>query len=274
MFEWFDDMVAEMNGQLNFGWMHDVEIADGAIKSSFPLEKLLNNSVYYPGAGFDGRPVQWLHRLFQSFVYVDYGVQREHLLGEIEDPRTQFRGYHLAGSREIEKRELVPQGWRPPQEILEFARFQYAPTEPVYGNAPFAEWLLFDRDSGLSGDHGPSRFSLLYICADGVATYHALYLSGRRHHTPAVVVVKDHGFGGNWTSFGDRNGPFRRLVTNSGQGPKPRFLCDHGPNTGMLCCWPTDYSRLRGTFGGRLVDIHGPEAALWESEPSTAVNFR
>jgi hypothetical protein len=188
-------MAEEINGHLNFGWMHDVEITDGAIKSSFPLEKLLNNSVYYPGAGFDGRPVQWLHRLFQSFVYVDYGVRREHLLGEIEDPRTGFRGYRLAGSREIEERELVPQGWRPPQEILELAVSKGASAKPVYGNAPFAEWLLFDplqplrrlgpftAEIGAESGAGPCS-------GDGIRLKPASGSTGIRCHPPPGVPWK------------------------------------------------------------------------------------
>ena len=51
---------------------------------------------------------------------------------------------------------------------------------------PFAQWYLFDRDCSRGEDHGPQRFSLIYLCADGVAAYQALYW---QYHTAAAVLT-------------------------------------------------------------------------------------
>lgn len=58
---------------------------DSMAAMDLPLKDILQHSLYYPAAGFDGRPVRYLGGKIHSFVYVDYGnsqaqLQRARLL--------------------------------------------------------------------------------------------------------------------------------------------------------------------------------------------------
>ena len=44
-----------------------------------------------------------------SFIYVDYGVDREKLLAELRAPG--FCGYRVLCRRPVRKKELAPDGW-------------------------------------------------------------------------------------------------------------------------------------------------------------------
>ena len=48
-----------------------------------PVADLLNDCVFYPACGLDGDPVKYLHRQYQSFVYVDYAIERKQLLNHL-----------------------------------------------------------------------------------------------------------------------------------------------------------------------------------------------
>jgi hypothetical protein len=52
----------------------------------FPLNQALQHSLYYPAAGFDGRPVQFLGGFIQSFVYIDYGLEERAVDAEVRTP--------------------------------------------------------------------------------------------------------------------------------------------------------------------------------------------
>ena len=73
---------------------------------------------------------------------------------------------------------------------------------------PLAQWHLISleilqRESGLNDAHGPSRLAILFLGADAIATYDALFCQGDGTRSPYVVVLQDHGFGGNYDSFGE-----------------------------------------------------------------------
>lgn len=137
--------------------------------NEFPLKSILYRSVYYPAAGVDGDPVKYLAGNFYSFVYVDYGYSRE----ELSKALTQrgFRGYKPIAIRDVTEQELL--ACRPIPLFLSVKknRFRFSNQEPE----PFCYWIVFQRLDVMPDNHGPKRFSLLYICADGVATYEALY---------------------------------------------------------------------------------------------------
>ena len=49
-------------------------------RDSFPLHDLLSRSPYYPSSSFVGDPIAYLGGNHLSFVYVDYGEERDGLL--------------------------------------------------------------------------------------------------------------------------------------------------------------------------------------------------
>lgn len=164
-----------------------------------PMRELLEHCVYYPAAGLDGDPVKYLGRYFQSFVYVDDGVGQQQFRNELWN----FDGYHLFSHCDVPLDELVPEGWERPEN----------------SNPTFAVWAVFDRNPEVCPEHGPQRFSLLYIGGRGTAMYHSLFYS--RKVAPAVVALIKPRRG---RRFRDPNGIFARLVRMNPDGMPDHLL--------------------------------------------------
>ena len=81
------------------------------IRGPFCIDDLLQDSLYYPCAGFDATPISMLGGNVLSFIYVDYGVSREEF-NKVVDERG-FRGYDILVQRPMTKKELAPRGWTP-----------------------------------------------------------------------------------------------------------------------------------------------------------------
>lgn len=225
-----------------------------------PIRDVLAGSVYYPACEFDGDPVRYLGGNFHSFVYVDYGVGRDRLLQNLDG----FRGYRVAASRDVGEPELTPNGWTP-----RFPRTSDGDPRrrADWIKAPFGIWSIYQRSEDFGSDHGPDRFSLLYIGGDGVATFQALYDGNRVAPAVVAVIQPGHGFGGNWTNFEDAEGMFARSVLENPSGT-PEYLLFGGWGEGDFYrrpCWP-DYGSPVKTLHGRL--------RLWgrSSEPNAAAD--
>jgi hypothetical protein len=195
--------------------------------SPFPINEVLQGSVYYPASNFDGRPVKYLGGYSHSFVYVDFNVKRDGLIGQLDN----FKGYKLAFSRSLEAKDLCFRSFVP---IMPTAQDGYPEDSLSYcdGNM-FAEWAVYDRVNSYHDDHGPQRFSLLYIGGEGVATFQALYFSNRCAPS-AIVLIKSDGFTGNWTAFRD---PYKILAKSVMGNPagQPEYLFI---DSLVEPCWP------------------------------------
>ncbi len=211
-----------------------------------PMRELLDHCVYYPAAGLDGDPVKYLGKDFQSFVYVDYGVGREPVLTDLPN----FNGYQLFSHREVLQDELIPHGWVPP----ELQPGDGDPTRTAdFIRPPFAIWAIYDRKAAVSPEHGPERFSLLYIGGDGAATYHSLFYSHKVAPAVVAVIQPGHGFGRNWTNFEDPNQVLARLVRENPAG-MPDYLLYGGWGDGDFyrhAPWP-EYQTAGRVLHGRL----------------------
>jgi len=177
---------------------------------TFNVDKVLENSLYYPSAHFDGDPVKYFMGNVFSFIYVDYGVSREKFLQEINNQG--FRGYHIIHKHSISQNDLVPNGWT---VQLQPDRSEINSNNHFYRNwikKPFCEWVIFERDEDRDDSYNPKKFSLIYLCADGAAAYQAMYLSN--HIKPKIIAIiqPGHGFGGNYTDFTDRSKIFAKSV--------------------------------------------------------------
>ena len=86
---------------------------------------------------------------------------------------------------------------------------------------------MFQRDDLKNNEHGAKRFSLLYLCAEAVTTYQALYVSNNCSALGIAIIVDGNGFGGNWTQYGDRDRLLATTVLNNSAG-RPRFLFHDG----------------------------------------------
>jgi hypothetical protein len=243
------EMISQVPGNAIPNWLH----AD-ALQSELPIGELLANSVYYPACRFDGTPVKYLAGNFHSFVFVDYGVTREQLSGKLD----QFRGYTVAAFRDIAEPELVPSGWEPqlPDGAKGTSRRQKSREQP-----PFGVWSVHERTDEYGPEHGPERFSLLYICGDGVATFQALYHGNRTFPAVVVVIQPGTGFGGNWTDFEDEEESLAEAVLCNPAGV-PDYLLFGGWGDGSSYrrpCWPV-YSEPVAILHGRLRCWRRPKA--------------
>jgi hypothetical protein len=211
--------------------------------ANFALDEALQHSLYYPAAGFDGRPVQFLGGFIHSFIYVDYGMEEPAV--DTEAQVSGFLGYHLAGHKRLSERELAPNGWHL-QVPLQFQNQVRAFTERLaqgFVRKPFATWYIFDRNDDDRGeDHGPQRFSLIYICADGVAAYQALYWYNHTAPEVLAIIQPGTGFGGNYTDFSDPNGFLAWTVLRGNGSSIPEYLVCGGLSLGYTqAFWPDDY---------------------------------
>ena len=232
-------------------WLSRIDTA--TIDEDFPLREVLVDSVYYPASGVHGEPVRFLSENFGSFVYVDYGVERESLLATVSGGG--FLGYDLVARRTLSERELAPSGWapiRPSREDGDPAKYRGT----GWIKSPFCEWLVFQRKDEYDESHGARRFSLLYLCADGVAAFQALYVQNEVSPAAIAIIQPGTGFGGNWTDFTDPDKILARTVMDNPAGP-PAYLL-YGGSGGLQFyqepCWPT-YSQGLGFLGESSIGV-------------------
>ena len=228
-------------------------LTSDAIKHQpIPLFDLLRESLYYPSCGFDGDPIKHLGGNVLSFVYVDYGHTRDAFMSAL-----RFTGYEPVAHRFVTESELSPDGYGTLKLCLgEGNTLRYHD----YIKKPFCVWSVFQRRGEFPAMHGPIRFSLLFICADGVATFEALYVANRVAPKVVAVIQPGHAFGYNWTDFTDPEQVFARTVLANPAG-QPEMILFGGIGSDWRLyespCWPT-YKILTRRFrkaGGGTVGV-------------------
>lgn len=219
--------------------------ADKMLDAPFPLRAVLQESLFYPSCGSDGGPVRFLGKWINSFVYVDYGYSRQKFLDELA--ASPFLGYQVVGMRSVAFAELAPNGWRTPIlssfELRESNRYL---KERV--GQPFCEWVIFEREMSTPPSHGPERFSLLYMHADGAEAYQSLYVGNDFCAKAIAVIQPGHAFGRNWTDFNDPQAVLARVVMGNPVGVPDFYLGGGaGPRKYLPPQWP-EYSSLLGWY--------------------------
>jgi hypothetical protein len=230
-------MIPEVGIQQSPQWLKNLDIENFS-ESPFPIQQILKDSAYYPSSGFDGFPVQFLSNTIQSFIYVDYGYTQQQLDAELTN--YGFHGYQVIARRSLTETDLAPKGWCPIQ------------LQPKDGNPlkfdywikkPFAEWIIFERQPEFTEEHGAKRFSLIYLCADGVAAFQALYVTNSIAPRVIAIIQPGIGFGNNWSDFKDRDSAFGSIVLGNPAG-KPEYLLLGAWESNSECgCWP-EYNEL------------------------------
>ncbi len=224
-------------------WLSDLT-PESIQTAAFPLKEILEDSLYYPASGFDGDPIKYLAGRVFSFINVEYGKTEQELEEAIKLPG--FKGYQILASRSVTESELTPNGWQPimPERVDGNPR-QYE----KYVKKPFCRWYVFERCDDFPASHGPGRFSLLYLCADGAAAYQAIYVANATKPKFVAIIQPGHGFGCNWTDFTDPTKIFARTVLGNKAG-RPEYLLYGGfaeRHFYVETCWQ-DYGDLLGFF--------------------------
>ena len=218
-------------------WMTD--LSSTTMKNNpFSIHELLRDSLYYPGSGFDGDPIEHLAGNILSFIYVDYGHSRDKFMEALEKP--WFPEYEVVGQpRSVTEQELTPHGWPPDPPTLTYGDH---PLLADWIKEPFCQWVVFQRSADVPPCHGPYRFSLLYLCKDGVAAFRALYVANNIA-PKSVAIIQAGAIGGNRTNFEDPKDEFATSVLKNRAG-QPEILLYGGVGRRRLFyrepCWP-DY---------------------------------
>lgn len=159
-----------------------------------------SRTVFYPGSGDDGHAVKVFGSTHSAhcFVYADYGVSQASLERQLEQPAVRFRGYQTLARLQLAERDLAPQPWVPHVRRDEIPA-NYPAMRP---GLPFGFLEVLERRPELNDDHGPARLAVLFLGADGIATYDALFCQRHSAGPPFAMLLQDHGFGGNYATFG------------------------------------------------------------------------
>lgn len=219
-------------------WLYQLS-KDAIEKGPFPLTDLLKDALYYPASGFDGDPVRHFSNIFESFFYVDYSGTEQHLNYEL---RTRgFNGFRLLGSRKVYPSDLSPTPWQAPDIPFETDMdVHYSPDKA------FCRWMVFEEvDSEL-----PKRFSLLYLYADGVATYLATYNKLGLKPKGVAIIQSGHQYGNNWAVFPSTEGLLYKSMKNNSAG-MPEYLV-YG---GYAPIWRSEKEFDREWFFGAHLDL-------------------
>lgn len=228
----FPDMISSLPKRPVPAWLENFRPGD-----ELPIRDLLDDSLYYPSSGRDGDPVKYLGGFIHSFVYVDYSLKHEEVLQSIYDNHHHFSGYGIIHLREVTS-EL---GWKPPCPSL---RRRAPESCEKCTKEPFALWAILERLPDMDDSHGPKRFSLLYVCCEGVTVFRDIYLGNKKSPEVVAIIQPGTGWGGNWTDYRDPQDDLGTLVLNNPWG-KPEYLFGGGwEGDDTHCCWPEYNDRI------------------------------
>ena len=190
-----------------------------------PFSKIFHAGrvVYYPGSEYDGQPIKTFNVAHYShlFLYVDYQISRERIIEELTKDNA-LNGYKNIGIVEYQERDLTPNGWTQhyrssPEEIRDMNHF----SRP---DDPYCLMFVFERELNLTDEHGCDRFAVITLKADGIATYDALFANNSK--APDVLILQDHGYGGNYSQFG-RNGALNQIAKTTNCYPHFLMVADN-----------------------------------------------
>jgi hypothetical protein len=156
------------------------------------------------------------------FIYADYSVSSAEVKAELAHPTRRFLGYHTFTRIQLVEQDLSPRGWTRHVEPGELPANAYA----FSGIEPYGFLEVLDRDDGLDEAHGARRLGVMFLGADGVATYDALFCQADGTPAPYATVVVDHGFGGNYDRFG-RGGLLERIAKRCRCSPQYLLVAEN-----------------------------------------------
>lgn len=178
-------------------WLINFNEKDGFDHKEFFSSRV----VFYPGYGSDGQAVKLFSASHSAhcFVYVDSLTPREQVVRDLDVPQrgysSRFLGYRCLARVDVTPEQLAPIGW---------TQHAKAPADHFAKPhiKPFGFIEILERNAELTDEHGAQRLAILFLGADGHATYDALFCQRNNRPAPYAVLLQDHGFGGNYSNFG------------------------------------------------------------------------
>ena len=215
----YDDEVNRPNQDEFLESLTEAQIKDEPL----PLRLLLWNSVYYPASGLDGGVIKYCNTLgrdmgIRSFVYCDYNTNEAELCDNVAN---HFRGYTIFSHRSVSIGELGVKRLSMEPIDNRAKRIHLTPK-----TEPFCHWFIMERDAAFDDEHGPKRFSLLFLCCEGVTAYVQLYSQNEILPKALAIIQPGTGFGGNWTDFRDYDAPLSFVLRHIPY--MPRYIFNGG----------------------------------------------
>lgn len=202
-------------------WLANFKSGDSFHAKDF----LASRVVFYPGSATDGHAIKLFGSTYSAhcFVYVDYMISKEEMVRTLEHPLHSVMGYKTLSRIELQMSDLTPNGWR--QHIDYRAELGGRPW--TYNQAQSYGFIeILERKDDFGDDHGPARLAILFLGADGIATYDALFCQRNGTPPPFGMLLQDHGFGGNYDSFGN-GGLLHRIAQRCGVFPKIMLVAEY-----------------------------------------------
>jgi hypothetical protein len=204
-------------------------------------------TVYYPGAGQDFSPLQLFgnHAHVQSIYFTDY----ENNLGILysNDPKvTDVRDRldeRAENVTELSPKDFDKKQWADfwPQESDAWAGIKEAFLPSHHPVHAWGRRVTFNQHQ--KSNHA---FDFYYLGTEGVKTAEVLIENGTILN---VLVLQDHGFGGNWSVFGGADSPLYRAMEQN----LPKYiLAELNSNIEM---WP-GYEQVTRTYNPPLHAAH------------------
>ena len=208
-----------------------------------------SRTVFYPGAGGDGRPLDTFNRSRSAHCY--FFVDQWYSATGLDEQTGQMpTGYSVILDKQYSADELAQESIYPlSQDAL--GQFSVPPRVPVgstarsyrsRGDSKLAavdsdsamRLSIYERQTGFGDTHGAERFAIFCLGMEARTAYEWFYGVMFRGNPPFAVWLKDHGFGADFakqtahdSGFGDRDGRLYWAARGSGL---PEFLMVHNFN--------------------------------------------
>lgn len=188
------------------------------------MDRLVKSALVYPGSGLDGSPVRQCVGTVDSFIFLDYGTGAAEVEAELTRLRrtgTGFANHHLLGMCRFDPRTVLGPVPEP---------FGAPPNSPMTSlEEPFGIWAVYEHN-----DRPAERFSFLFLGLEAIATLASLF----PRTAPRILVLQEHGFGGNcWPSLSE---PIVQLSEAWESLPQVIIL---GPNR-WVPTWPEQFTSV------------------------------
>ena len=194
-------------------------------RDSVSFKDVMSSRVgYYPGSGFDGTLMRVGNksRSVHSFLYADYGVSKNEWFCHLAQPNN-IRGYHSIGRVEWSKSDILPGGRHSPNVFKEPLLHCGPDTFVLKNEKPYCFTEIMERNDDRDSTWGARRFCITFLFADGIDSYYQIFCK-EYGKAPWIVLLQDHGLGGNYDRFG-KGGILDAIIEKN--GVRPEFvLCD------------------------------------------------
>ena len=219
-------------------WLADYRPGDRVSFSDFMSGRV----GYYPGSGLDGHLVKvgGMSHSVHCFLYVDYLETREHIVRELAVKG--FRGYHSIGRIDFSEEDMYPHGHHQLDMDIDLSG---RISSMIPGAKPYCFMEILERNADKNDSWGAERLAVTFLFADGIMTYYDLF-SREYGKAPWILLLQDHGFGGNWDRFG-HGGAMEKIALETDTLPQILLCAD---NTHPWCGYRLMNRDVEASIGG------------------------